>query len=949
VFPCVDHGTYRCAMAAPRTWGFRGRARERWALDRLVNGVRGGESAVLVIRGEAGTGKTALLRYCARQAAGCRLVEIAGVESEMRLPFAALHQLCTPMLPGGLAALPEPQERAVRVAFGLAVGDPPDRFVLGLAVLSLLAEIAGERPLICLVDDAQWLDEASSQVLGFVGRRLVAEAVVLLLAVRESPDEHMFTGMPTLSVEGLLDEDARALLTAAVPGQLDERVRDRIVAETGGNPLGLLELARGMSEAELAGGFAGPPTGRLSGQLQSQLRNYYVRRVRELPRSTRLLMLLAATDPTGDATLLWRAGRTLGLGPDAATGADAEQLLTVGSQVRFRHPLVRSAAYAAGSADDRRATHMALAAATDAQVDPERRVWHLAAAATGPDEKIAGELERTAVMVQARAGLSAAAAFLQRSVALTAAPRQRADRALAAALANLQAGAFDAALGLLAEAEAAAVDDLQRARVEQLRGQIEHASSSGREAPVRLMRAAVRLESLDVRLARDTYLDALFAAFVAGGSAQPGGHVLDVVKAVRSLTPPPQAPLLRDHLLDGLATMILDGRAAAEPTLRRVVDGYLGGQVSADDWLQWGLLSSAAAIACWDFTSWALMSTRHLELARASGALARLSAALNAHRVMAIFCGDVESAASLGVEEVVVKEATGARKTSYGALLLAAYQGRPADALPLITATAGDASARGEGLGLQHTQWAAAIFYNGLARYAEALPAAEQATSDDQGPFVRVWALPELIEAAARTGNTERAADGLRRLSGTTVECSDWAKGIEARSRALLSAGNAAELCYVEALERLGHTELRLDLARAHLLYGEWLRRGHRRADARRQLRSAYDLFMASGAEAFAERARREMVATGEKVRKRLVDTRHELTPQEEHIAQLARDGQTNSEIGAELFLSARTVEWHLRKVFTKLGIASRKDLHGAVPSRGHLGESGAMMRQSPW
>ena len=440
-------------MAASRTPAFRGRARERQALDGLLDRVRGGDSAVLVIRGEAGTGKTALMRYCARQASSCQLAQIHGLESEMELPLAALHQLCTPML-SSLGALPEPQQRALRVAFGLAAEPAPDRFVLGLAVLGLLAENAAVRPLVCLVDDAQWLDEASSQVLGFVGRRLLAEPVGLLFAVREAAGERLFPGLPALTVEGLTDDDARALLTAAVPGHLDHRVRDRIVAETGGNPLGLLELARGMSEAERAGGFADPLKANLPGHLQGRLQDHYLRRVQVLPGPAQQLMLLAAADPTGDATLLWRAAKKLGLGTDAADAADAEQLLSIGSRVRFRHPLVRSAAYVAGSPEDRRAAHLTLAAATDAQADPERRVWHLAAAATGPDEDVATALEQAAAKIQARAGLAASAAFLQRSVALTAEPGRRADRALAAALANLHAGAFDIALGLLAQAEA---------------------------------------------------------------------------------------------------------------------------------------------------------------------------------------------------------------------------------------------------------------------------------------------------------------------------------------------------------------------------------------------------------------------------------------------------------------------------------------------------------------
>ena len=554
---------------------------------------------MLVIRGEAGIGKTALIRYCARQAAGCRLIQFAGVESEMELPFAALHQLCMPML-DGLAALPEPQEHALRVAFGLAAGPAADRFVVGLAALSLLAENAAARPLVCLVDDAQWLDDASCQVLGFVARRLLAESVLLLFAVRETADEQMFPGLPALTVEGVTDEDARALLTAAVPGHLDERVCDRIVAETRGNPLGLLELARGLNQAELAGGFAGPPTASLPGRLQ----DHYVQRVRALPEPTQRLMLLAAADPTGDATLLWRAAPTLSLGRDAAAAADAEELLQIGSQVRFRHPLVRSAAYAAGSPEDRRVAHLTLAAATDAQTDPERRVWHLAAAATGPDEEVAAALEQAAVKTQARAGLAAAAAFLQRSVALTAEPGRRADRALAAALANLHAGTFDAALGLLAQARADAIDDLQRARAEQLRGQVEWASVAGREAPVLLLQAARRLESLDVGLARETYLYAWVASSVAGPLTGPGGLLLEVSRAGRAAPPPAGAPRPCDLLLDGLTTMVIQGRAAAEPALRRAVDAFLGDQVSGEEWLQWGILAQMATMAVWDFDSW---------------------------------------------------------------------------------------------------------------------------------------------------------------------------------------------------------------------------------------------------------------------------------------------------------------------------------------------------------
>ena len=918
-------------MAAPRTPAFRGRARERKALDDLLGRVRAGQSAVLAIRGEAGIGKTALMHYCARQASGCRLVQIGGVEFEMELPFAALHQLCGPML-SGLGALPEPQQSALRVAFGLAAEPAPDRFVLGLAVLSLLAENAAARPLLCLVDDAQWLDDASSQVLGFVARRLLAEPIGLLFAVREAAGERLFPGLPALTVEGLTDEDARALLTAAVPGHVDQRVCDRIVAETGGNPLGLLELARGMSEAELAGGFAGPPTA----SLPSRLEHHYLQRVQALPEPTQRLMLLAAADPTGDATLLWRAAPTLGLGRDAAAAADADQLLQIGSHVRFRHPLVRSAAYTAGSPEDRRAAHLTLAEATDAQTDPERRVWHLAAAATGPDEEVAVALEQAAVRTQARAGLAAAAAFLQRSVALTAEPARRAERALAAALANLHAGAFETALGLLAQAEADAVDDLQRARAEQLRGQVEWASVAGRDAPVLLLQAARRLEPLDAGLARETYLYAWVASSVAGPLARPGGLLLEVSRAARAAPPPAAAPRPCDLLLDGLTRMVTQGHAAAEPTLRRAVNAFLGGQVSREEWLQWGILAQMATMAVWDFDGWVAVSTRHVELARASGALAPLSIALNGRGQVATHCGDFGKAASLAAEKDVVNEVTGIRLASICDLLLAGYRGRPEEGTSLFTAATEDSIARGEGGAVQLASWAAAVLHNGLGHYAEALAAAEPVTAENYQPLATQLVLPELIEAAVRTGRTGIAREALDRLSAmTTIEGSDWAKGLEARSRALVSEGQEAERCYAEAVDRLGGTPLRPELARAHLVYGEWLRRENRRLDARQQLHAAYHLLDAIGAEAFAERARRELLATGEKVRKREVDTFSQLTPQEEHIVRLARDGRTNPEIAAELFISTRTVEWHLRKVFAKLGIASRRDLHNTVPPRG--------------
>ena len=898
---------------------FRGRTRERRQLDRLLDGVRRSSGAVLVIRGEAGIGKTALVHYCLRQAAGCRTARITGVESEFELPFAALHQLCRPML-DNLSALPEPQANALRVAFGLSTGSTPDRFAVGLAVLTLLSEVATERPLVCVVDDAQWLDEPTAQVLGFVGRRLLAESILLLFAVRETGDDHLFPGLQELSLDGLTDQDARELLTFTVPGHLDDRVRDRIIAETHGNPLGLLELPRGMSASELAGGYASPSSGPLSGQLHET----YVRRVRALPEQTRRLMLLAAADPTGDARLLWRAAQALRVDRDAAALADHEQLLEIGSRVQFRHPLVRAAAYAAGSAEDRGAAHLALAQATDAQRDPERRAWHLAVAATGPDELVATELERTASAAQARAGLAAAAAFLERSFALTAEPAKRLDRGLAAATASLHAGALSQAQSLVAESAAEVVDDLQQARVERLNGQIEAALRPRGEAALRLLEAARRLEPLDPALARDTYLEAWWPAILTGRFAVPGGTLIDVCRAALAA---PWPPITRpsDLLLEGLATAVIHGRTAAAPALRSIVEMSLTNQVPEEDWVNWARFATSAAYLLWDYDSWAELSARQIARARESGALASLVLALNAHTNVTTLCGELGAAKALVAEAYAVKEVTGIHLASYGALLLAADRGHP-DALAAVMEEAVEPA---DGYALDITGFVTARLNNGLRRYTEAVDAAAGVS---MFAFLMQQTLPELIEGAVRSGQLDVARQGMSELSEAVVTGSDWAEGMEARCRALLESGEDAEPCYRQAIDCLGRTPLRLELGRAHLLYGEWLRRDNRRAEGREQLRRAYELFSVAGADAFAERARTELLATGETVRKREVGNEHELTPQEAHIARLARDGRSNPEIAAELFISPRTVEWHLRKVFAKLGITSRGALRDALP-----------------
>jgi DNA-binding CsgD family transcriptional regulator len=897
-----------------------GRRSEREVLDRLLEAVRGGQSGVLVVAGEPGVGKTALVEYAIESAPGFRVARTVGVQSEMELAFAALQQLCAPML-DRLAPLPDHQREALGVAFGVSPGDTPDRFLVGLAVLSLLSEVAGEQPLLCVVDDAQWLDRASAQALAFVARRLLAESVALIFATREPSEE--LRGLPELSVLGLRDSDARALLGSVLRGPLDELVRDRFVAETRGNPLALLELPRGLTPAELAGGFGLPVAPALSGRIEES----YQRRLAPLPAKTRRLLLVAAAEPGGEPALVWRAAERLGIDASAADAAEAEGLLQVGAGVTFRHPLVRSAVYRAASPRDRREVHRVLAEATDPESDPDRRAWHRAQATSGPDEDVASDLERSAARAQARGGLAAAAAFLERAAALTPEPARRAERALAAAQNKNQAGALDAALRLVASAESGPLDEFQRAQADVLRAQISFAASRGSDAPPLLLKAAKRLESLDAGLARATYLDALSASIFAGRLAANGGalEVAEAARAAQASSYPARAP---DLLLDGLALLINAGHLAGAPILRRALSAFRSDEISREEGLRWLWVACHAAGLLWDYESWDVFSARLTQLATDAGALSVLPVALSTRAGVHLFAGELAVAGSLVDEVNALTEVTGSSIAPYGALGLAAFRGREAEAAQLIEAGTKEVMRRGEGEGLTFIQWATAVLYNGLGRYEDALAAAEQAAEASREQWFSTWGLVELIEAATRSGKAERAADAIQPLSeATRASGTAWARGIEARSRALMSAGDAAETFYRQAIETLGRTPLRVDVARAHLLYGEWLRRQRRRLDAREQLRSAHELFTEFGMEAFAERARVELNASGEHARKRTVETRDDLTPQETQISRLVADGATNAEIAARLFISTSTVDYHLRKAFRKLGVKSRTQL----------------------
>jgi DNA-binding CsgD family transcriptional regulator len=920
--------------------GLQGRRSECAVLDRLVEAVRAGESRALVVRGEPGVGKTALLDYLAGHAPGCRVVRAVGVQSEMELAFAALHQLCAPMV-DRLERLPGPQREALGTAFGISPGPTPDRFLIGLAVLGLLSDAAGKRPLVCLVDDQQWLDGASSQVLAFVARRLEAESVGLVFAARPVGEE--LAGLPELVVEGLRDGDARVLLDSVFTGPLDARVRDQIIAETRGNPLALLELPRGLRPAELAGGFGLPGTAPLSGRIEKS----FQRQLDALPAETRRLVQLAAADPVGHPVLVWRAAERLGIGAGAATPAAEAGLLEFGAQVRFRHPLVRSMAYRSASLRDRQQVHRALAEVTDPQLDPDRRAWHWAQAVSGPDEDVAAELEHSAGRAQARGGMAAAAAFLERAALLTREPGRRAKRLLAAAQAKRDAGALDAALGLLAAVEDGPSDALRAAEVEHLRGQIALDQRRGSDAARLLLSAARRFEPLNSGLARETHLEALWEAAMWVRDLDNAGGVREAAEAARAAPPGPDPPRVVDVLLDAFALRFTQGYAAAAPALIRALDLVLALNAGTDEAGRWllpsgGRISQIIAVELWDFESWHALATRQVQLARGAGALVHLQFALNYLARAHLLAGELATAALMIEEDHLIAEATRNPPVADTEVMLAAWRGREPEASELIEATVRAATARGLGRLVGFATYARSVLYNGLGRHDAARDVAWQAFERGQlghGPFV----VSELAEAATRTGDVAAVRAALEWLSERTrVLPAEWALGIEARVRALLSKGEDADGYYRESIGRLGRTRLRAELARAHLLYGEWLRREHRRIDAREQLRTAHAMLDGMGIEAFAERARRELLSTGEAVRKRSGEpagarpdqTGNALTAQEAQVARLARDGLSNPEIGTRLFISPRTVQYHLHKVYAKLNIGSRTELGQVLTPR---------------
>ena len=898
----------------------------------MLADLRQGHSAVRVIRGEAGIGKSALLDHVTAQTTRTTISRTRGIEAEMELAYASLHQLCVPFL-GGLDELPAPQRDALRTAFGLATGSPPDRFLVGLAVLNLLTRASETQPVLVLADDTQWLDQVSLQTLGFVARRLLAEAVAVVFAVRDPVNDAVqavLKGLPELRIGGLDPGSAGELLEAAV-GRLEPRVRDRLVAETHGNPLALLELHRGRSAAELAYGLdaAVPKT---AGAVSHRVERDYTQRLDSLPTSTRTLLLIAAAEPVGDARLLLRAADELGVSPDVAP-AKAAGLIEFGQPVRFRHPLVRSAVYHSAAPAQRRKVHRALAVATDPVVDPDRRAWHAAQAAEGPNEEVAAGLDTAAGRARQRGGLAAEAVLLERAAALTPDPGRRGQRALAAAEAHFSAASPDRATELAAVADLCPLSTSDRAHLARLRARILFARSRSDEAAPLLLAAAAQFAADGSPLARETYLEAISATVFAGRVHGPAGARAAAVDARASGAPPSHSEAA-DLLLDGVSALLADGHEAGVPALRRAFEPFAQEELgSREAILRWLLLVPVALESfihyAWDLPAWDALATRAVRLARDIGALSVLPPALIYLGGAHIHYGDFATSARMIDEADALADATGHAPHAYASLVLSAWRGEEESATRVVAYAKAAAQQRGEVSLLGVVGYVQGVLYNGLARYDQALVAARSGIDHDGFNFTGL-SLVEHVEAAVRCGELEQARTSLARLvSLTDAAESGWARGIGARCRALLAEGDEADGLYRAAIEELGRDRVIVEVARTHLLYGEWLRRSRQRTLAQQQLRIAHEMFDGMGARAFAERARRELRATGEHARGRDNTPADGLTAQEAQIAALAAEGLTNPQIGAELFLSPHTVEWHLRKVYMKLGVGSRRELRG--------------------
>lgn len=899
-----------------------GRADELTVIDRLLAGAYDQASGALVVRGEPGIGKTTLLAYAADAAADWRVLRGSGVETEVDLPYAGLHLLLRPAL-DRLGALPEPQRNALQRVFGLAPApgqEPADRLLVGVAVLSLLSELAEDGPLLCLVDDAHWLDPASAQALVFAARRLGTEGVVMVFAARDTESVFTSSELPELRLSGLDPSAAAALLDERVH-DLAPELRRRMLAEAGGNPLAITELPAAVANLRASDVRTLPATLPLT----DRLREAFAGRIRSMPDATRMLLVVAAAHDTGELDVVLRAGARLGAAPGDLEPAERSGLVRADlAAVTFRHPLVRAAVYESAPHRYRVDAHAALAATLDGPHDAERRAWHRAATATDPDEDIAAELERSAEAAAARSGYAAAVSAHERAAHLTPPGERRARRLALAAEAALNGGDLQAATDLADRAAAQTTDLVLRSRLAGAQGTAAFYRGSLPEARRLLVNAASMVAADDPRRAADLLLDAVHVGWYLG--AQP---VTDAAERLAALPLPPDDPL--SHVVRLLVWCVRDAVDSPSPdSLTAVVTRARDTGYGGPDRL---ILAATALQATGQDAEAHRVATRMLRNHRERGWLGQLPPVLSCMARSQLFHGQHLAARDAAEEGVRIAQAAGhdtlATDLSGVLAVLAAFRG-DADA---CRAHSDDArAAPGPDLlapGLAWAHWADGLLHLGSGRWERAfshLDALSRSPARHHLPGRR--SIPDRIEAATRLGRTAHIVDALTQLTEWADRVRQpWLDAVVLRCRAMLARDSDADDLYRAAIQRHEPDNRGFERARTHLLYGEWLRRSRRKADARTHLRAALDVFEPLGAVPWAARARGELSAAGGAIAPSAPGDTTVLTPQEQAVTRLAAQGLSNRDIAAQLFLSPRTVANHLYKAFPKLGIATRTDL----------------------
>lgn len=924
----ADHAPTPTRALAPTLVG---RTAECLVLEAFADKVRTGLSEKLVLAGPPGIGKTRLLDHAADTAKDLLVLRTSGLESELPLGFAALHRLLRPFL-DRRERLPEPQKVALGAAFGLLTGPAPDRFLVGLATLSLFTDLAADGPLICLVDDAQWLDRESREALTFVARRLHAEGVGMLFAVRESAaGNEVFEGLPVYPVTGLPESAGRELLAGAARGPLNEGVARRLTEQTDGNPLALTTLVSVLTTEQLSGQAALPeplPIG-------ARLATCFLARIRALPKPTQDLLLLASISPLRDEALLWRAAALLGLSAEDADPAIEAGVL--GDGLAFSHPLIRSAVHSAAHPGALRRAHQAISAAVDPDHDPDLRAWHLAAATAGADEAVARDLENSAERARARGGYAAEALLLARAAELTPSPPRRDERRLAAAQVYLMCGDPQSAQRVLLESKSVSGVPAMRGRARRLEAAIETYFCRFEEQPALLLAAAAELDPADGDLAWLMLSQALSSAMLSRGDTM-GTTVAELADAtLHGLERRSSVPSVHDLFVVAFATRISAGHSAAIPLWRTALRAVREAEL-AEDGMPLAVFAHFASDDLWDEGVRRAVFARLQTFDRDNGALVGLRVVLECQATDALRAGRPDECAACLTESQELLTVIGLPEEQYMQRLeLLVWSGAEAEARALASSVdSADFPSRAI-LAAQAARHLIVLELS-LGNYRAALDRARPLYADEVPGHSNLM-LADMVEAGVRAQELEPARLAFARLeTQARASGTPWALGSLARARALLSDDDAAAASYEEAIDQLGQTTITMDLARTHLLYGEWLRRRKQRLEARIQLRIAYDIFCSARAALFAERARAELAATGERVLRRRPTPDPQLTPQESQIATLAAEGATNTEIAARLYISTSTVEYHLTKVFRKLTVTSRRQLRSTLGPGAALG-----------